>query len=108
MTITVAARQLRGNALAQYSGWLSAYSRAASVLRRDVRATLPALGDGPRRDLDAIAARYRRSSPLLRTAAREVYDSYLRANRIEEGIANYDSVLHLMLGTTLGGDWGPK
>jgi Protein of unknown function (DUF3810) len=99
---------LRGNALTRYSGWLSAYSRAASVLPRDTRATLPALDDGPKRDLNAIAARYRRSSPVLRTAARNVYDSYLKANRIEEGIANYDSVLQLMLGTTLGGDWGQK
>ncbi len=99
---------LRGNALAQYSGWLSAYGRAASVLPRDTRATLPALADGPRRDLNAIAVRYGRSSPVLRKAARDVYDSYLKANRIEEGIANYDSVLQLMLGTTLGGDWGQK
>ena len=75
---------------------------------RDTRATLPPLGDGPRRDLNAIAARYGRSSPVLRKAARDVYDSYLKATRIEEGIANYDSVLQLMLGTTLGGDWGQK
>ena len=99
---------LRGNALTQYSGWLSAYSRAASVLPRETRATLPTLDEGPRRDLNAIAARYGRSSPVLRTAARNVYDSYLKANRIEEGIANYDSVLQLMLGTTLGADWGQK
>lgn len=99
---------LRGNALAQYSGWLSAYSRAASALPREVRATLPKFDEGPRRDLTAIAARYGRSSPLVRRAARDVYDSYLKANRIEEGIANYDAVLQLMLGTTLGGQWAPK
>jgi hypothetical protein len=99
---------LRGNALAQYSGWLSAYSRATSALPRELRAKMPALDAGPRRDLEAIVARYRRSSPVVRTAAREVYDSYLKANRIDEGIRNYDAVLQLMLGTTLGGRWTPE
>jgi hypothetical protein len=99
---------LRGNALSQYSGWLSAYGRASSVLPREVRASLPKLDAGPREDLTAIAARYRRSSPVMREAAREVYDSYLKANRVKEGIANYDAVLQLMLGTTLGADWTPR
>ena len=99
---------LRGNALAQYSGWLSAYSRAVSVLPRDLRLTLPKLDEGPRQDLNAIAARYQRSSPVVRRVAQDVYDSYLKANRIEEGVANYDAVLQLMLGTTLGGEWAPR
>ena len=99
---------LRGDALAQYSGWLSAYSRSAAVLPRNMRATLPPLDEGPRQDLDAITERYRRSSPAMRRVARETYDAYLRANRVEEGIRNYDEVLTLMLGTTLGGQWSPK
>ena len=99
---------LRGDALAQYSGWLSAYSRATAVLSKARRGELPPLDDGPRRDLSAIVARYRASSPLVREAARDVYDSYLKANRIEEGIANYDLVLQLMLGTTLGSTWPPR
>lgn len=99
---------LRGNALAQYSGWLSAYSRAAAVLPREVRASLPALDAGPRQDLEAIAQRYGRSSPVMRKVARETYDAYLKANRIEEGIRNYDEVLNLMLGTSLGSQWSPK
>jgi hypothetical protein len=99
---------LRGDALAQYSGWLSAYSRAVNVLPRDMRATLPPLEAGPRQDLDAIAQRYRRSSPVVRKVARDTYDAYLKANRIDEGIRNYDEVLSLMLGTTLGGQWSPR
>ena len=55
--------------------------------------------------------RHRRPIPALVAgrpeAAQDVYDSYLKANRIEEGIANYDAVLQLMLGTTLGGRWTP-
>lgn len=99
---------LRGDPLAQYSGWLSAYGRAVAVLPRAVRSTLPKLDEGPRRDLETIFSRYQRSSPVVRKAAQDVYDSYLKANRIEEGIANYDAVLQLMLGTTLGGDWTPR
>ncbi|HXG56659.1 MAG TPA: DUF3810 family protein [Vicinamibacterales bacterium] len=99
---------LRGDPLAQYSGWLSAYRRAASALPRPLRGTLPRLDEGPRQDLRAISARYDRSSRVVRRAANNVYDTYLKANRIEEGIANYDVVLQLMLGTTLGSDWTPR
>ena len=59
------------------------------------------LGGGPRADLRAIAARYDRSSPVVRTAARDVYDGYLRANRVDEGIASYKAVVRLMLGAGL-------
>jgi hypothetical protein len=52
-----------------------------------------------------MAARYEKSSPVVREAASGVYDSYLRANRVEEGIASYDAVLRLMLGTRLGPEW---
>jgi hypothetical protein len=98
---------LRGDDLARYSGWLSAYRRTLNVLPRDVRAALPALDEGPKADLRAIAARLGRSSRVLREAARGAYDSYLKANRIPEGIENYDAVIQLMLGTSLGRDWSP-
>ena len=39
---------------------------------------------------------------------RGAYDTYLRANRIEEGIANYNAVVRLMLGTSLDADWNPR
>ena len=96
---------LRGDPLAQYSGWLSALSQARAVLPPRVRAALPRLDPGPRQDLQAIAAVYRGSSPAVSRAALRTYDSYLKANRISEGIANYDAVLKLMLGTTVGSSW---
>jgi hypothetical protein len=98
---------LRGDRAAQYSGWLSAYRRAVNVLPRDVQTSLPPLNDGPKRDLQAIAARLGRSSRLVSAVARGAYDSYLKANRIPEGIENYDAVIQLMLGTTLGAEWSP-
>ena len=42
---------------------------------------------------------------MVREAASDVYDGYLRANRVDEGIASYEAVLRLMLGTRLGPDW---
>jgi hypothetical protein len=97
---------LYGDDLTQYSGWLAAYEHAAQVLTRDERRAL-SLDAGPRADLDAIVARYRRSSPVVREAAREVYDRYLRANRVREGIESYDEVLRLMLGTRFDDQWRP-
>lgn len=93
--------------VARYSAWLDAYRLSVNALPRQARATLPPLEPGPRADLRAIAARYERSSPAVRTAARNVYDSYLKANRIEEGIENYGVVLQLMLGTKYDGEWRP-
>lgn len=94
--------------VAQYSAWLDACSHATSALPRSVRASLPRLDEGPRKDLRDIAARYARSSPLVRNAARGAYDSYLRANRIQEGIDNYGAVLQLMLGTRFEQGWKPR
>jgi hypothetical protein len=90
---------LQGNALAQYSGWMAIYEHVlATVPPHERKALLAQLEAGPRQDLNASAARYARSSPVVRTAARDVYDSYLRANRVEEGIASYTGVVRLILG----------
>lgn len=85
--------------VARYSAWLDAYRLAAGALPRAGRASLPPLDEGPRQDLRAIAARYARSSPAVRIAAREMYDSYLKANRVEAGIESYELALRLMLGS---------
>lgn len=98
---------LHGDALAQYSGWLAAYEQARGRLPPERRQQVSRLADGPAADLGAMAARYRRSSPAVREAAREVYDGYLRANRVAEGIDSYDAVLQLMLGTRFGPGWMP-
>ena len=98
---------VRGDPLAQYSGWLSAYEHAVRALPRADRPALTPLDPGPRDDLRAMGARYARSSPVVRKAAESVYDEYLRANRVPEGIGSYDAVLRLMIGTSFGENWTP-
>lgn len=88
-----------GDALPQYSAALAAHGHAAAQLSRDDRRALVPFDAGPREDLRAILERYQRATPIVRDAARDVYDSYLKANRVEEGIASYDAVVRLMLGT---------
>ena len=100
---------LRASPRAQYSAWLSAYQQISGGLPLEDRRTLAgALSPAVRADLMAERERFNRSSPAVRTAARGAYDTYLRANRIEEGIANYNAVVRLMLGTSLDADWNPR
>ncbi|HSC26555.1 MAG TPA: DUF3810 family protein [Vicinamibacterales bacterium] len=100
---------LRGSTSARYSGWLSLYTRVIGLLpERDRLDIADELDAGPRRDLAAIAARYRSSMPLVRTAARGAYDKYLRANRVREGIESYDLVVQLVLGTRFTDGWVPQ
>lgn len=85
-----------GDEQAQYSAALSlmGYAAPSQPLRR-------ALEIGPRIDLFAIQRRYAGTSRVLRTAARESYDKYLKANRVEKGVESYDAVVQLILGTAL-------
>jgi hypothetical protein len=99
---------VRGDAAARYSGWLAAYQHAMAALPQSDRDTVKPLDEGPRQDLQAMAARYARSSPIVRRAARGVYDEYLRANRVTEGIASYDAVVRLMIGTRFDEHWKPR
>jgi hypothetical protein len=99
----------RGNERAQYSGWLALFGHSAGALPpAQKRAAFAALDPGPREDLAAIAARYEATSRIVRVAARETYDRYLKANRVTEGIESYDAVLQLILGTTFDANWTPR
>ena len=98
---------VHGDAGARYSGWLAAYEHTIGALPRADRTAVKALDPGPLEDLRAIAARYERSSPVVRQAARGVYEKYLKANRVAEGIASYDAVVRLMIGTRFDARWTP-
>jgi len=93
----------RGDALARYSAGLVMIGYA-----RPARSINAALEMGPKLDLLAIQARYARTSGTLRFAAREGYDKYLKANRVERGIESYDAVVQLILGTEFDANGNPR
>jgi hypothetical protein len=96
---------LRASPPIAYSGWLFLYSELARAVGRADRAAMTeSLAPGPRGDLRAIRERYTREvSPRIADAGWRVYDSYLKANRIEAGAASYDEVVRLVLGLRVGG-----
>ena len=91
---------MRASTADQYSGWLFMYSEVAAELAGRDRATAAArLANGPRADLTAIRERTLRHVNLqLSSAGWRVYDSYLKANRIEAGTRSYSEVVQLALG----------
>jgi hypothetical protein len=100
---------VRADVPSQYSGWMSLYWQVAGELSAANRGTLwDALGSGPRADVEAIVDRMRRGQlPLLRNASWRVYDSYLRANRVEDGIRSYGKVITLVLRAKFEDGWVP-
>jgi uncharacterized protein DUF3810 len=90
---------------AQYSGALFLYRELAATARgRDRPELAAALASGPREDLRAIRDRYAREvSPRVSSAGWHVYDTYLRANRVEGGTASYADVVKLVLGVQVDG-----
>ncbi len=91
-----------------YSGWLYLYSEALAALpRADRTAFVRMLAPGPRQDLTAVAERARRIQPVIQAVSWRVYDRYLKANRVGEGIASYDRALVLLLGAKYTNGWMP-
>jgi len=91
---------LRGSRAHQYSGWLSIYSETIAALPPADRGRVArTLLTGPRDDLRAIRDRLARHvNPSVASAGWRVYDSYLKANRVEAGARSYDEVVKLVLG----------
>jgi len=99
----------RASPAAQYSGWLFLYRELAAVVpERDRPSVAARLGPGPRADLRAIRERFlRHVNPRVSAAGWRVYDSYLKANRVEAGAASYEEVVRLVLGARLPSGWDP-
>jgi hypothetical protein len=93
----------QGGPAAQYSAWLMVIGYAPP--HRPLRDVLDL---GPRGDLLAIRQRYERTSPMLRYAAQQGYDAYLKANRVRAGVISYDLVVQLILGTPLDDRGRPR
>ena len=91
---------LAGDGQSRYSAWLFLSQQLVRHLPSATRERVwSGLHDGPRDDLRAISARLREAVPVVRRAANRAYDRYLRANRVDAGIASYGLVVDLLLGT---------
>ncbi|MGE5361318.1 MAG: DUF3810 family protein [Bacteroidales bacterium] len=99
---------LGGDATAAYSGWMYLYVEILGGLPRADRTALArAVDAGPRADLRALAERASRIEPALQAASWQVYDRYLKANRVPEGVKSYSRALVLVLGTRYAPGWKP-
>ena len=100
---------LRASQAAKYSGWLFLYGELMqSVPARDRASIAARLAAGPRADLRAIRDRLTRQiSPRLSAVGWSMYDSYLKANRVEAGAASYGEVVRLVLGARLASGRDP-
>ena len=100
---------VRAAAPAAYSGWLFLYWQINSeVASADRRQLASALAEGPRQDVAAVGERIRRGQiPTVRDAGWRVYDEYLKANRVEEGVRSYGLVLTLLARARFEDNWAP-
>ncbi len=100
---------LAAGAPSRYSGWLALYWQVRAELNETERLQIgEALAAGPRADLDAIEARIRRGEwPWLRDAGWRAYDTYLKANRVEQGVRSYGAVVTLILRARFDPGWRP-
>jgi len=91
---------LAGDDASRYSAWLYLAPQLVRHLGEEERNRVwGALEPGPANDLRAVAARTSEAVPIVRRNASRVYDQYLRANRVESGVASYGKVVDLVLGT---------
>jgi hypothetical protein len=99
----------RASPAAQYSGWLFLYRELVQAMaERDRPPVVARLAPGPRADLRAIRERFlRHVNPRVSAAGWRVYDSYLKANRVEAGAASYAEVVRLVVGARLPSGWEP-
>lgn len=86
----------------RYSGYLQAMPRVMNVLATtnedEYRVLLTRIGQGARSDLQTRAAFWHmRESRVLGEVARKTNNTYLKANRVRSGIANYDEVTALII-----------
>ncbi len=98
---------LAGDARSRYSAWLYLTPRLVQYLPRDLQAEVWAgLDDVPREHMRTIASRFARDTmPVVQRSASVVYDRFLRANRVEAGMASYGLVVDLVLGTAGTDTW---
>jgi hypothetical protein len=100
---------LHGDDVARYSAWVSLYLHLRGDVPPAVRARLDrGLAAGPLRDFAAIRERLERGRPAVQRASWRAYDTFLKANRVEEGIQSYDEIVSLVIGIATDPDGKPR
>jgi hypothetical protein len=100
---------VQGSASLAYSGWFSLLHHVVRTISPPARGPLlSGLAAGPRADLQAVQARLRRVQPVVHDVSWQTYDRFLRANRVDRGIQDYDQVVRLVLGSRLGPSLDPS
>ncbi|MDO8836828.1 MAG: DUF3810 family protein [Vicinamibacterales bacterium] len=99
---------LRSGPGARYSAWLDVTLRTLRILPDAERAALAAqLEPAVRADIQAMADRNERDQlRWLSLTAWNVYDRYLKANRVPAGVRSYDEVVALLVGTQFTDEGG--
>ena len=100
---------IRASPAHRYSGWFFLYWQIAGEINPEERARLNmTLAEGPRGDVNAVITRLRRGQiPALQRASWQVYDTYLKANRVESGVRSYGEVVTLVLRARFAPEWVP-
>ena len=94
---------LSGDAGARYSAWVFLFPYVVRQFDPKEQGRLwRRVDDGPMNDFRLVANRVSQAVPVVRTNANRVYDRYLRANRVTDGIASYGAVVDLVLGSAIG------
>lgn len=88
----------RADVASLYSGWLFIVMDAMGQLPDTDRVEVhAALGPGPLDDMAAIAARQAARIDLLQRASWKVYDGYLKAQGVDDGVRSYSRGLSLVV-----------
>ncbi len=89
---------MNGDASLEYSAAVYLVVELANALPRQTWLDiLPSLDPGLRDDLRALAARWAKTEPVVQQASSRVYDEYLKANRVDDGVKSYSRALTLIL-----------
>jgi len=89
---------LKGPPTAVYSASVYFIMEAIGALPAGARQrALQQLDQGVRSDISAIGRRMLRENPHVQRAASRVYNKYLEANKVEDGVASYSRALSLIL-----------
>ena len=91
---------LSGDENSRYSAWIFMLPQLMRYLSAEEKSGVwNLMNDGPIKDLQAVSDRVNSTDQVIQKNARRIYDRYLKANRVEDGIASYGAVVDLVLGT---------